>query len=35
MTVWSRPHKINISNMNEGYHTFRINKSYIKDNFGG
>lgn len=34
MAVWSRPHKINISNMNESYHTFRVNKSYIKDQFG-
>lgn len=29
MTVWSKPHKINISHMEEGYHTFRVGKSEI------
>ena len=34
MTVWSRPHKVVISSMDEVYHTFKVNKSYIKDKFG-
>ena len=34
MTVWSRPHKIDISSMEESYNTFRVRKSYINDKFG-